>query len=306
MIKNLKLKLFLGSQIDIPAGFHTYNFACVLPPLLPTSFEGKYGHIRYTATLTIDRPWKFDINHKIGFTVLKQLDLNHELPDLRMPSRMEIIKKYSCWLWEKPMSLSASIPVSGYVSGQSIKVSVEVSNQTNINIDSIRVSLKKLVQYNSQTPRAKSREEIVNMAEVRSLGVKKEETGSFEIELPIPSVPPSNKDFSKIITISYVVQVKAHTTGSNKSPLIRIPVTIGTIPLTTTIPAIDNGKMAEASALPNHSAQAPSSSSHVNVMISSAPENFMANEQANLVDLRDLRKYFFEMKNKFDNQKFIF
>jgi hypothetical protein len=60
-----------GHQVEILPGIHTYNFSCFLPATLPTSFEGTYGHIRYTVRVGLERPWKFDQTYKVAFTVLK-------------------------------------------------------------------------------------------------------------------------------------------------------------------------------------------------------------------------------------------
>lgn len=65
-----------GSEIVLPPGEHSYPFTCMLPPSLPSSFEGEWGHVRYTIKVTLDRPWKFDQDIKMAFTVLSPLDLN--------------------------------------------------------------------------------------------------------------------------------------------------------------------------------------------------------------------------------------
>lgn len=52
----------------------------MLPPNLPSSFEGGIGHVRYVVKGTIDRPWRFDDNCVRAFTVLNALDLN-QLPE---------------------------------------------------------------------------------------------------------------------------------------------------------------------------------------------------------------------------------
>lgn len=44
-----------GSQITLPAGQHVFPFNCALPPSLPSSFEGRFGHIRYTIKVTFDQ-----------------------------------------------------------------------------------------------------------------------------------------------------------------------------------------------------------------------------------------------------------
>lgn len=36
-------------------GTYEYGFQCDLPTTLPTSFEGEFGYIRYTATVCLDR-----------------------------------------------------------------------------------------------------------------------------------------------------------------------------------------------------------------------------------------------------------
>lgn len=65
-----------GAEMNLPAGNHSYPFTCALPPTLPSSFEGEWGHVRYTIKVTLDRPWKFDQDFKIAFTVISPVDLN--------------------------------------------------------------------------------------------------------------------------------------------------------------------------------------------------------------------------------------
>lgn len=62
-----------GNEINLPAGEHIYPFTCVLPPNLPSSFEGEFGHVRYTVKVVLDRPWKFDQETKMAFTVISAL-----------------------------------------------------------------------------------------------------------------------------------------------------------------------------------------------------------------------------------------
>ena len=48
-------------------------------------FVATRGHVRYFIKATIDKPWKFDHNTKVAFTVLDTLDLNQE-PNARVSS----------------------------------------------------------------------------------------------------------------------------------------------------------------------------------------------------------------------------
>lgn len=67
---------YSGGELELPIGTHIYPFTCLLPPTLPSSFEGEFGHVRYTVKVKLDRPWKFDHETKAAFTVLSPLDLN--------------------------------------------------------------------------------------------------------------------------------------------------------------------------------------------------------------------------------------
>lgn len=210
-----------------------------MPALLPTSFEAKHGSIRYLITVVIDRPWKFDLTYKVAFTVLKQLDLNYENPALKIPTKMEIVDTFYCGFCKTaPLFLAASIPMSGYVSGQSINVSVEINNESRIDVEDIKITLKKIILYNSQTPRTNTKEEILNEAEIRCGGVQKRNKTKFDQKLVIPAVPPSNLNYCRVLNVSYEIQVQAKISGLHKNPIIKLPITIGTVPLNIQIPQI--------------------------------------------------------------------
>lgn len=226
-----------GNQIEIAAGAYQYNFQAVLPPLLPTSFEAKHGSIRYLINVVIDRPWKFDLTYKVAFTVLKQLDLNYENPALKIPSKMEQIKTFYCGFCKTaPLFLAASIPISGYVAGQYVNVSVEINNESRIDVEDIKISLKKIIFYNSQTPSKKTKEEILTEAEIRCGGVMKRNKGKYDQKLAIPPVPPSNLNYCRILNVSYEIHVTAKIAGVHQNPVVKLPITIGTVPLNIPVP----------------------------------------------------------------------
>lgn len=221
-----------GNQIEIAPGAYQYNFQAVLPPLLPTSFEAKHGSIRYLINVVIDRPWKFDLTYKVAFTVIKQLDLNYENPALRIPTKLEIVNTFYCGLCKTaPLYLAASIPMSGYVAGQHIVVTVEINNESRIDVDDIKITLKKMIFYNSQTPLRKTKEEILTQAELRCGGVVKRNKGKFEQKILIPPVPPSNLNYCRVLNVSYEVHVTAKIAGVHRNPVLKLPITIGTVPL---------------------------------------------------------------------------
>lgn len=150
---------------------------------------------------------------------------------------MELTKNFCCGPCRTgPFSIVASIPQSGFVSGQIIKVSTEVTNMSTIPVDEMKFLLRKIVFYHSQTPSSKTKEEIVDIQERRTGGVSKNDHGRFLVSLPVPPVPPTNINLCKVIHITYEIKIEARLSGLHKNPYIRIPITIGTIPLNLNYP----------------------------------------------------------------------
>lgn len=213
-------------------GAYQYNFQAVLPPLLPTSFEAKHGSIRYLINVVVDRPWKFDLTYKVAFTVLKQLDLNYENPALKIPTKMEIMKTFYCGFCKtSPLFLAASIPMSGFVAGQGVIISVEINNESSIDVENLKISLKKIIFYNSQTPAKRTKEEILNEVEIKCGGVQKRNRKNFDQQLIIPPIPPSNMNYCRILNVAYEIHVTAKVSGAHQNLTVKLPITIGTVPL---------------------------------------------------------------------------
>ena len=58
---------------ELSVGDHEFPFSVRLEANIPSSFEGKHGHVRYKVTATIDDPHK---KTEQFFTVLTTNDLN--------------------------------------------------------------------------------------------------------------------------------------------------------------------------------------------------------------------------------------
>lgn len=226
--------IILGSPIPLAAGFQTYKFSCVLPPNLPTSFEAPLGHVRYTVTALLGRPSKQDLTYKVGFTVLKQQDLNNESPTLRLPVKKEITKSFFMGLLKNnDLTMNAIIPISGYVAGQTLSVAVEIDNPSNVAVEEIKVSLRKKIRYNSQVPTIGTKEEEETVRSDRYPGVPKKDKKNLILNFQIPAVPPCTMHDCRIIEVFYEIKVKAEMSGVHRSADIIFPITIGTVPLTT-------------------------------------------------------------------------
>eukprot|EP00057_Strongylocentrotus_purpuratus_P008305 XP_011662779.1 PREDICTED: arrestin domain-containing protein 3 [Strongylocentrotus purpuratus] len=73
-----------GSNPILRAGHHELRFSFQIPyGRVATSFEGKYGRIRYWLKAEIDKPWGFNSKTKRAFTVIDHIDIN--TPQLLAP-----------------------------------------------------------------------------------------------------------------------------------------------------------------------------------------------------------------------------
>lgn len=67
---------FISAEVFFCADIYTYTFECHLPEGLPTSLEGDFGFIRYSATVVLEYPMSPPKVFVQYISVLKKLDLN--------------------------------------------------------------------------------------------------------------------------------------------------------------------------------------------------------------------------------------
>ncbi|XP_062564553.1 arrestin domain-containing protein 3-like isoform X2 [Armigeres subalbatus] len=224
-------KLIPQSNTEIPAGIHTYNFASPIPLHVPTSFEGEHGKIRYTVRAILDRPWKLDQACTAQFTVLKSLNLNHRIDTLKVRKKETLVKTFYFWpCTSSPLRIEAEIPMSGYVPGQRIPITVMLQNASSTSVTSINSSLQRKVSYISQRPRELIRVVGKSLASVVTT-VTHDESNTYYQQLEIPSIAPTGK--CSVLAIEYILKVKVHVNGLHSNPKIKFPITIGTIPFTS-------------------------------------------------------------------------
>lgn len=152
----------------------------------------------------------------------------------QIPREREITKHFMSDLFRSapPFSLVASIPQSGYVPGQTIVVSATVANNSSVSISAIKFTLCNTITYISSRPRNKKRRVTV-LSKHKEPGLAPRSTDQFQAALSVPPVAPSNQGISKVINIEYWIKVEAKAAGPHFSPSVIIPITIGTIPLTS-------------------------------------------------------------------------
>lgn len=95
----------------------------------------------------------------------------------------------------------------GFVPGQSIPITAEVNNHSNVKVDTLRVILRKRIEFRTQFPRVESRIEkaTINEFALGPIGTNDSKTLAQSIE--IPPLPPTNMENCGIIKVDYEIKV---------------------------------------------------------------------------------------------------
>lgn len=121
--------------------------------------------------------------------------------------------------------------MTGYVSGQQVSVNINVNNDSNVEVNEVAVELVKIVHYNSDIPRMKTRVRKEHVTVSQGAGVAVKTKSSTNLQILIPAVPPTNIGTCRVLSIFYEINVIAKVGAFHRDAVLRIPIMIGTVPL---------------------------------------------------------------------------
>lgn len=177
----------------------------------------------------MERHTKFNYSFKFPFNVICHLDLNHEGVEIRKPLRGDISKKFFLGFGSNAMNISAEIPFRGFVGGQTLDISVKIVNKSNVDVASIFVELRRLYHFKSDFISTKNDTQV--LVRGNHSGVEAKSNVTFSLEIPHVE-PTTSVRTCKYIQVSYEICVTVKVVGMHRSPVLTMPVIIGTIPLT--------------------------------------------------------------------------
>jgi hypothetical protein len=217
---------------EIQPGIHRYNFSCQLPDMLPYTMDARHGNISYSVEAKLDIPWKFDKETKVPFTVLRHDDLNI-YPELRIAQKMEQVKNFCCLFCRSgPLMLTVSVPCCGFAGGNRVPIRIEYINRSNVEVESTKVKLKRIISFTSHSPESKTRCDTEKMVELYVDGVSKNGSVELETNLEIPIVMMNtNQRFCHVVRVSYYLEVEGVVSGCHTNVSIQIPIEIGSVPI---------------------------------------------------------------------------
>lgn len=207
-------------------GHHEFNFTFVLPATgVTTSFEGKYGSVRYWLKAEVEKPWSFNHKTKKAFTVISPIDINRNEYLTAVESSVE--KTLCCWCCTSgPISLYARTDRKGYCPGESIAITADFENLSG------RTVVPHATLHQTQTFLAggKSRSRHCKFTTVTGVALQPGRSANWDAQLlKIPAVSPSITNCC-LIHVEYAVRITLQIPGAYNL-FVDLPIVIGTVPL---------------------------------------------------------------------------
>ncbi|KAJ2949378.1 hypothetical protein O0L34_g15290 [Tuta absoluta] len=220
-----------NGDVHIQPGHYEYPFTLTIPSHCPPSFEGPYGHIKYTVKVAIERLFKFDQEKTVAITVLNPKDLNMD-PYCREPMLFEFEETYCCWCSSQGMcETTVKLPQSGYCPGQTINFELKCTNNSSVEMDLIMFQIIETRKYKAvHNSDSKNAKDVI--ATMTKGPVHKHTTRNWSVAMEIPQLVLFNLDACKYIDIRYDFKVKilvnsgCHLDASDRRQLV-----LGHIPL---------------------------------------------------------------------------
>ncbi|UWX11302.1 CRPV-193 [Crowpox virus] len=204
----------------IHSGRHEYAFSFELPQSLPTSsFESKYGSIRYCLKAELHRACSLPMKLKKELTVLEHIDVNTPLLTAYQSGSKE---KTLLFCKSGVISLLAKIEKKGYVPGEYVKIVAEIEN------NSSRAVIPNVCIYQIQTFYADRNIKKVRNLITTSRG-KQLPPGNIGIwdnkQLKVPQVSPSILNCN-VIRLEYLLVIYVDI-PETKNISLEFPIVIG-------------------------------------------------------------------------------
>ncbi|KAF5291602.1 hypothetical protein FQA39_LY14324 [Lamprigera yunnana] len=222
-----------NGSLRLQPGMHSYNFAFRLPEQLPSSHESQTGcgSIRYTIKGVLDKSSAFNNEAVVALNVISPLDLNY-VPRMREPVEMSVDTVLcSCFCGNNgPLTFKFTLPTTGYVPGQDVKVGAYVQNLTSTTAQSVKFKIKKTTEYICELPRrlTKYEKEDIAFQTFDGIDAHSEKTWTASLRLPdtilYPNMVPCN-----LINVTYILKGEVVLPCPHTNLTAFVPLMIGNV-----------------------------------------------------------------------------
>lgn len=203
-----------GSEKLLPQGNSKYKFEFLLPEEARSSLSSEFASVSYTMKCTADVMglMGLDATGSLDLWVTRVRDLNEEIESLEdADGQMETTVGCGCFK-QGPISLNVRIPKSGFVSGETAKVDVKVSNMTKKMIKSTSLELVQHVKRQAQGKWGTDSEDIMDPVDLGAVEPAAEKTFSHDFRVPESHVSSQPDDPDIVVTYSLLVNVEPDVT----------------------------------------------------------------------------------------------
>lgn len=179
----------------------------------------------------------FDKTYTEIFYVTSEIDLN-ECMDLGKPVRAlkEVGFGFNCCCFSEPLQLIIFLPKKGFVPGETIPVTIEIDNNSNVRINFIKVELIERLTFVATIPRV-VKECKMTVLESKQLDVviAPYQNKLFQTKIALdPDLKWKIFEGSFLFYCDYSIRVEAsrmQAVGFSKNPVVETKIQIGTIPI---------------------------------------------------------------------------
>lgn len=222
-----------GKFIDIGEGVTKFKHKFRIPEDLPSSFEGEFGYIRYTVHVKLKVPSAIDLTAEETISIMRQDKLNDfpKLQELHKEEGLELLG--CCHFCFKPefIIVKVVLPRTVFVEGENIPMRIVIMNRSPLEVLKTTVKLNRLETFlgaiSDQFPDMKTKVIVDLISESHFRGGKPKGRYEFDEELEMPhDLIPSNDRFCSICSTSYELEVRLISSGTDVSPVAKIPITI--------------------------------------------------------------------------------
>ena len=212
------------SETVLAPGKHEFPYMFELPTYIPSSYEDSRGHIRYTLTAVLPTR-RLVVERQKKICVRELVDVNR--PGLLVPLLGSDSKVLGCTCITTSIELSASTDRSGYVYGETIRITVREHNRWR-EITHVNATLSRKTVYHVRS----TGESYFAYTRIATTYNFVPVAGARVARIGIPNTVPSTD--CDVLKVSYVIVVALTFILPMIKPLnVTIPITIGNVQRST-------------------------------------------------------------------------
>ena len=208
----------------LPPGAHEFPFEFSLPIDIPSSFEGKYGWIRYTITVWILTAGLLRKCTGVTTNIYVQRSVHVLYPELQTHHHVERDVAGGLFTSSGRIKFTAELPRTGYLFGEVVPLTGHFMSTSSSNVF-LSIYLIQHAKYNVKSCKSATHHPISVSPNIFSHRGRCQTTWSCNsLRIPNTIVPSGS---THPIDVHYSIKVSMFASGTAKNATAMIPITIG-------------------------------------------------------------------------------